>query len=104
LDEKQRVEPFRRFLAETKIVRDAAMHFSPAKQAIICTPQEWMRRAANAIDDAMGVATAFWLACYPNMGTPAYLYNLDRENFTTRAELRVTANESAEHTGRMAAT
>jgi hypothetical protein len=95
LDEKQRIDPFRRFLAETKGVRDAAMHFGPSKEAIICTPQEWVRRAENAVADALGVAQEFWVACYPNSGTPAYLYDFDLIHFNNHSEKRAAAGEFA---------
>jgi hypothetical protein len=90
-DERQRREPFRRFLAETKEVRDAAMHFAPAKMPIICTPQEWLRRANNAVADGVEVARAFWSACYPSAAPPAYLYHLEEKAFLDRAEKRVVA-------------
>jgi hypothetical protein len=93
LDETQRLDPFRRFFNETKGVRDAAMHFAPSKEAIICTPQEWVRRAENAVTDAVGVAQEFWVACYPSAGLPAYLYGLDHVCFKDRAQKRVAAGE-----------
>jgi hypothetical protein len=92
-DDKQRQEPFRRFLAETKEVRDAAMHFSPSKMPIICTPQEWLRRADNAAADGVEVAKTFWLACYPSAQPPAYLYELNHETFVDRAEKRIAAGD-----------
>jgi hypothetical protein len=92
-DEKQRQEPFRRFLAETKEVRDAAMHFSPLKMPIICTPQEWLRRANNAAADGVEVARTFWAACYPCAQPPAYLYDLNHNTFVDRAEKRIMAGD-----------
>ena len=89
IDEVQRKEPFRRFLAEAKEVRDASMHFGPSKAPIVCTPQEWMKRAEEALDDAVGVAQAFWVACYPTAGQPDYLSRLDAETFREHARLRM---------------
>lgn len=88
-DEAQREEPFRRFLAETKEVRDAAMHYSPMKAPIICTPQEWVARANTAVDDAVEVAQQFWSACYPGAAQPSYVYGLEREQFQKRAKDRL---------------
>jgi len=93
IDEKQRQEPFRRFFAETKEVRDAAMHFAPLKMPIICPPQEWLRRANNAAADGVEVAKAFWFACYPSAQPPAYLYDLNCETFVDRAEKRVAGGD-----------
>lgn len=76
-----RKEPVRRFLAETKKVRDASMHFALTEAPIIFPPQEWIKRAKNAIEDAAGVAQAFWAACYPTDGQPDYLNRLDSKNF-----------------------
>jgi hypothetical protein len=91
-DEKQRQQPFQRFLNETKEVRDAAMHFAPSKMPIICTPQEWLRRANNSVADGLEVARTFWSACYPSTQPPAYLYNLDYKTYISRAEERLRAN------------
>lgn len=94
IDEAQRTEPFRRFLTETKEVRDAAMHYAPTKAPIICTPQEWAARATAAMDDAIALAQAFWAACYPEVGAPDYLYQLDIAFFRGRADKRVQVSEA----------
>ncbi|GAB3651140.1 hypothetical protein GCM10028813_20680 [Ramlibacter alkalitolerans] len=65
------------------------MHFGPSKAPIICTPQEWLVRAENALADAVAVARAFWIACYPGGGLPAYIYALDDKTFRQRAADRL---------------
>lgn len=89
IDAAQRKEPFRRFLAESKDVRDASLHAAPHKTGIICPPQQWVTRAEQAVNDALEVAKTFWLACYPFSGYPRYLYELDASIFTTRAQSRL---------------
>lgn len=89
LDESQRKEPFKRFLAESKVIRDSSMHFGPTKMPIICTPQEWLRRAESALSDAMQVAQSFWTACYPEATLPSYAYCLNNDVFKERAMRRM---------------
>jgi hypothetical protein len=91
-DEKQRREPFGRFLAETKEVRDASMHYAPDKAAIVCTPKEWIDRVEQSLEDAVGVAKEFWRACYPTRGLPVYLYELDDTRFLEGAKRRFLAS------------
>lgn len=89
IDKAQRSGPCQRFFEDTKFVRDASMHYSPSKAAIICPPQDWLPRAKSAVDDCLAIAREFWLACYPSRGLPKYLFELERGKFEKRSSARL---------------
>jgi len=95
-DEKQLREPFRRFLSETKGIRDASVHFAPSKASILCTPMEWLDRVEHAVNDALAVAKEFWKACYPARGFPEYLDHLDGDRLTQDAIERLSLDVDVE--------
>lgn len=90
-DPRQRQEPFTSFLAATKEVRDAAMHFAPGKAAIIRNPVDWMALVEQAVLGSVAVARAFWSATYEGVGFPKYLDELNVERLLGEAERRMTA-------------
>ncbi|MDB5776787.1 MAG: hypothetical protein JWP38_2920 [Herbaspirillum sp.] len=90
-DPKQAKEPFVSFLAETKELRDASMHYAPGKAMIWRPPQEWLVSAQRSSEYAVRVAEAFWTACYPGKKLPSYLNGLDH------AALLKTARERIKH-------
>jgi hypothetical protein len=76
-DAKQIKEPFLTFFDECKGIRDAAMHYSPNKDAIWLKPTDWAERAEKYSQTVIQVAQIFWNACYPLRNYPFYLRNLD---------------------------
>lgn len=95
-DPKQAKEPFVSFLAETKELRDASMHYAPGKAIIWRPPQEWFESAKRAAEYAVQVAEIFWAACYPGKGPPMYLNGLNHTNLVEGARERV---KRADHAG-----
>ena len=85
-DDAQLRDPFRRFLEETKELRDSSMHYAPGKTTILRPPNEWLRYLETAIEDSVAVAREFWLACYPGRGLPRYLGELDLTVLVDRAK------------------
>jgi hypothetical protein len=75
-DSVQMREPFRRFLNQTKSLRDSSMHYAPGKAVILRPPLEWLGLLEDSISDAVAVGREFWIACYPGRGLPRYLAEL----------------------------
>lgn len=94
-DKKQRREPFISFLQETKVVRDASMHFAPGKASILYPPNEWLQRVERADKQAVAVARDFWSACYPGCRQPLYLAELYYDGLQQHAIDRLAAAEAA---------
>jgi hypothetical protein len=94
-DEKQMREPFVSFLRETKIVRDASMHYGPEKAPILHPPKEWLQLMEAAVKDAVAVAHGCWSACYPGRQQPRYLAGLSYDGLQQQALDRLAAAEAA---------
>lgn len=88
-DPKQAKEPFISFLAETKEIRDASMHYAPGKAMIWRPPHEWYASAKKAVEYAVRVAESFWIACYPQREPPNYLNGLNHTALIEIARERV---------------
>lgn len=101
-DEKQMKEPFTSFLAETKELRNASMHYAPGKAAIWRPPQEWLGSAQRATEYAIHVAECFWRACYPSRSLPQYLDELSHSRFLARAREHIKQSENSAEFGRPA--
>lgn len=76
-DKNQIHEPYKFFFDECKEVRDASVHYSPIKAAIIRQPFEWIEKAQKYLFASLEVAKDYWKKCYPNQGYPDYLDLLD---------------------------
>jgi hypothetical protein len=90
-DVKQMKEPFIGFLAETKEIRDASMHYAPGKALIWRAPHEWFESAKKAVEHAVQVAAIFWDGCYPGRELPTYLYGLNHATLIEAARARIKA-------------
>lgn len=89
LSDKERLsEPFASFFHTAKPLRDSAMHHAKDKEGIWRGPLEWTRSAEECGDMCIGVARAFWAACYPNRSGPKYLHDLDRQSLNKLADTR----------------
>jgi len=88
-DPRQAKEPFTSFLAETKELRDASMHYAPGKAMIWRPPEEWLKSGQRAAEYAVRVAESFWIACYPERESPQYLSNLNHAKLIEVARERV---------------
>ena len=93
-DPAQISEPFATFVTQVKALRDATSHYSPQKERIWLSPQDWLERAEVACQVCLDVARRFWDACYPNRALPSYLLGLSEDRYLSDAIERLEA-ESA---------
>src|SRR5262249_416110 len=94
-DEKQMREPFKSFLRETMMVRDASMHYALGKAPILHPPKEWLQLVEAAVKHAVAVAPGVWSAWYPGRQPPRYLASLDYDGLQQQALDRLAAAEAA---------
>lgn len=87
-DVEQIAEPFTSFKVDVKQLRDASAHYSRSKASIWKGPADWISDAEMASRSCVGVAGAFWKACYPLRAFPAYLQGLDPARYEKDADQR----------------
>jgi hypothetical protein len=75
-DPAQITNPFKDFFEYYESLRNASVHYSPEKDRIWLTPQQWEYAARDFSKTAMDVALEFWSACYPSSDGPKYLGKL----------------------------
>jgi hypothetical protein len=88
-DDSQIKEPFKSFILQIKLIRDASVHFAPPKEAIWRKPLDWIENARSASKLCTEVAKEFWKACYPDRNQPKYLEDLDFEQLLELAKSRL---------------
>jgi len=90
-DDQQIKEPFKSFVQQIKLIRDASVHFAPPKEAIWRKPLDWIESARSASKICTEVAKEFWEACYPDIDQPKYLEDLEYEKLLQSAKSRLNA-------------
>lgn len=87
-DEKQIREPFKSLFEDYEELRNASVHFSPAKSRIWLKPHDWIEKAENFSKLVIEAALQIWKSCrQPNKG-PDYLGRLEYERLYKMAESR----------------
>ncbi len=76
-DENQIQEPFKSFFDYFEDLRNSSVHFSPTKEKIWMSPQDWLEKAKIFSRLAVNVGSEFWKACYPDSEGPQYVGQLD---------------------------
>ncbi len=97
-DAKQAEEPFITLFKDYKDIRDASVHYSPAKEEIWNSPFDWITHARQFKDIAINVALLFWKACYLNSDGPEYLGKLKPAIHLKLAQKRLKFDKEAEIT------
>lgn len=92
-DDQQRKEPFRSFFDQFEALRNASVHYSPIKQRIWMSPQDWIQRSRSFCDVALQVGLQIWKACYPKSDGPLYMGKLDKTKQLELANRRLKAME-----------
>lgn len=90
-DDAQIKEPFKNFIQQIKLIRDASVHFAPPKEAIWRRPLDWMENARSTSKLCTEVAKEFWKACYPDRNQPKYLEDLEYNQLLESAKSRLKA-------------
>lgn len=90
-DDSQIKEPFKSFVQQIKLIRDASVHFAPPKEAIWRKPLDWIENARSASNLCTEVAKEFWKACYPDRNQPKYLEDLEYDQLRESANSRMKA-------------
>lgn len=90
-DSIQIKEPFKSFVQQIKLIRDASVHFAPPKEAIWRKPLDWIENARSASKLCTEVAKEFWKACYPDRNQPKYLEDLDYDQLLKSSKSRLKA-------------
>ena len=90
-DDTQIKEPFKSFIQQIKLLRDASVHFAPPKEAIWRKPLDWIENARSSSRLCIEAAKEFWKACYPDRNQPDYLENFEYDQLLEEAKGRLKA-------------
>jgi len=90
-DDQQRKEPFVSFFDQFEALRNASVHYSPIKDRIWRSPQDWIQKSRTFCDVALQVGLEIWKSCYPGSDGPLYMGKLDKAKQLQLAKLRLSA-------------
>ncbi|WP_443938759.1 hypothetical protein [Pedobacter sp. MW01-1-1] len=89
-DEIQMPECAKSFFSDYEELRNAAVHYSPIKTNIWLKNKDWVQKAEDFSKISIELSLNLWNSCYPNIGSPEYLgelnYNLHLKNANERLD------------------
>lgn len=87
-DKKQMREPFKSLFENYEELRNASVHFSPAKSKIWLKPHDWCDKAEDLSKLVIDAANEIWKCCHETDKGPDYLGRLEYNRLYRLAELR----------------
>lgn len=87
-DKKQMREPFKSLFENYAELRNASVHFSPAKSRIWLKPHDWCDKAEDLSKLVVEAANDIWKCCHHTDKGPDYLGRLEYNRLYRLAELR----------------
>jgi hypothetical protein len=93
-DDNQSKEPFKSLFNNYEGLRNASVHYSPAKSRICLKPHDWIDKASDFSKLVVDSANEIWKSCHETNKGPDYLGRLEYDRLYKMAESReININE-----------
>lgn len=90
----QSKEPFKSLFNNYEGLRNASVHYSPAKSRIWLKPHDWIDKASDFSKLVVDSANEIWKSCHETNKGPDYLGRLEYDRLYKMAESReININE-----------